>query len=106
MRLNEMTVNDLNRLQQFRLERLLRFFTSNLPHCVIQADSSNTLTIECPTPAIVDGLLGELGDLLDHAWLILGTRAIALYFCQEEIFRSEASFCRQAVDKKTKTFIQ
>lgn len=86
MILTELSIDDLNRLQQFRIERLLLFFAFSLPHCIIQTDSSNTLMIYCPSAAIVDELLDELDDLCNHVWMILGTRAIAIYFCQEEVF--------------------
>ncbi len=86
MSLTEININDLDQLNQFRLERLLHFFTSSLPLCLIQVDTSNnTLVVYCPYAKIVDELLDEFEDLCHHAWLILGVSEIALYFCQEEI---------------------
>jgi hypothetical protein len=86
MSLTEINIDDLNQLKRFRLERLLHFFTTSLPLCLIQVDVSNSkLAVYCPHAKIVDNLLDDFEDLCNHAWLILGVREIALYFCQEEI---------------------
>lgn len=97
MLLTDINIDDLNRLKQFRIERFLHFFTSSLPHCLIQIDGGDTLAVYCPHPWIVDELIDDLENLCNHAWLILGVRAItqwrgyaiALYFCQEEILRTD-----------------
>jgi hypothetical protein len=90
MLLTEINIDDLDQLKRFRLQRLLHFFTTSLPLCLIQVDvSSNTLAVYCPREEIVDNLLDDLEDLCRYAWLILGVRAIALYFCQEEILRTD-----------------
>jgi hypothetical protein len=89
MLLTEMNVADLNKLQQFRLERLFCFFTSSLPSCLIQIDAGNLLSVYCPHSWIVDELLDDFEELCYYAWLILGVKAIALYFCQEEILRTD-----------------
>jgi hypothetical protein len=92
MSLSEINIDDLDKLKQFRIERLRRFFISSLQSCLIRIESGNTLTVYCPHPGIVDDLLDELEDLRNHAWMVLGARSIALYFCQEEILRTE-SYC-------------
>lgn len=43
MILTELNVDDLNTLEQFRMERFLRFWISNLSRCLIEIDFSNTL---------------------------------------------------------------
>ncbi len=91
MLLTEMTVDDLNKLNQCRLRRLLHFFSPNLPQCVILLDASNVLNIYCPNAAVVDELIDDLEDLCNYTWLILGAREIVLYFCQEEILHMKIS---------------
>jgi hypothetical protein len=92
MLLTEIDVNDLNTLMHFRIERLLHFFAASLPHCLIQIDAGELLTIYCPSSAVVDDLLDELEDLCQHAWLILGVHSIAVYFGEEEILRANTYF--------------
>jgi hypothetical protein len=87
MFLAEMNIDDLDKLKQFRIERLLLFFQSSLPRCLIQIDESNMLIIYCPHAEIVDDLLDDSTELCLYAWLILGVREISLYFCLEEIIR-------------------
>jgi hypothetical protein len=94
MLLTEMNVEDLNTLMQFRIERLLHFFASSLPKCLIQIDSGNLLIVHCPNSVVVDDLLNDLEDLCSHAWLILGVPQVAVYFGQEEILC--ANTCVQA----------
>jgi hypothetical protein len=89
MSLSEINVDDLNKLKQFRIERLRRFFIASLQSCLIRIESGNTLMVHCPHPGIIDDLLDELEDLRNHAWMVLGVRSVALYFCQEEILRTE-----------------
>ena len=89
MLLTEINVDDLNKLMQLRLERLLHFFTSSLPHCLIQIDAGNMLTIYCLHSEIVDELLDDLENLCCYAWLILGVRKISLHFGLEEILRTD-----------------
>jgi hypothetical protein len=89
MSLTELNINDLNKLKQLRLERLLHFFTSSLPLCLIQIDASNnTLAVYCPHSKVLDELLSDLEDLRNYAWLILGVSEIALYLCQKEILHT------------------
>ncbi len=92
MLLTEINVNDLNTLMHFRIERLLNFFASSLPHCLIQIDAGELLAIHCSSSAVVDDLLDELEDLCQHAWLILGVHSIAVYFGEEEILRANTYF--------------
>jgi hypothetical protein len=90
MLLTEMNIDDLNQLQRFRLQRLLHFFTNSLTLCLIQIDvSNNTLAVYCPQTETLHNLLDDFEDLCRYAWLILGVRAIALYFRQEEILRTD-----------------
>jgi hypothetical protein len=80
MILTEMNVDDLNKLQQLRIERLLLFFAPSLLCCQLEIDSDNVLLIYCLDPGIVDELLDDLDDLYSHAWLMLGVKAIVLCF--------------------------
>jgi hypothetical protein len=89
MLLTEINVDDLKQLERFRIERLLYFFTSSLPHCLIQIDAGNMLTVYCLHPEVVDDLLDNLEDLCSHARLILGVKAISLHFGLEEILRTD-----------------
>ncbi len=92
MVLTEINVDDLNKLMHLRIERLLHFFASSLPSCLIHIDADQTLSVHCPHTEIVDDLLDELEDLCTHAWLILGVSKIALYFGQEEILSTNTYF--------------
>jgi hypothetical protein len=91
MSLTEININDLEKLKQLRYERLLGFFTVSLPCCQIQIDTDHTLAIHCLDSKVVDKLLDDFEDLRSYAWLILGVKAIALYFCQEEILRTDVA---------------
>jgi hypothetical protein len=85
MLLTEINVEDLDLLMQFRIERFLCFFTSSLPHCLLQIDADRLLTIYCPHSEVVDDLLEDLDDLCSHARLILGMNRISLCLGLEEI---------------------
>ncbi len=89
MLLTEITANDLHKLYQVRLDRLLCFFTSSLPCCQIQIDRSQILTIYCPNEAIANNLLEDLEDLRYHVWLVLGIRSIDIYLAHEAILRTD-----------------
>jgi hypothetical protein len=89
MLLTEITTNDLHKLYQARIDRLLYFSTSSLTCCQISIDPSNILTIYCPHAAIADNLLDDLEYLRYHAWLILGVKSIGIYFADEEILRTD-----------------
>lgn len=97
MLLTELNVDDINKLMHFRVERLLHFFASSLPYCLIQIDSSNTLYIHCPDTEIVDDLLDELNDLTEHVWLILGVRELVIFYGDEEILRSQKDLSQQSI---------
>jgi hypothetical protein len=85
MLLTELNLDDRAKLMEFRIERLLQFFTSSLPHCLLQIDGDNMLTVYCFHLEIVDDLLDELEDLCSHARLIIGVSAISVHFGLEEI---------------------
>jgi hypothetical protein len=89
MSLTEMNNEDRHQLTKFRIERLLLFFTSSLPQCLLQIEAGNILTVYCPNPAVVDELLDDLEDLCSHAWLILGVQTISLHLGLEEIFLAD-----------------
>ena len=89
MALTEMTFDDLMLLEQLRHERLRSFFAQSLSSCTFCRDRYKTLIIHCPEAWIVDNLLTELEELCDYAWLILGVESIALYFIQEEVYRTK-----------------
>ena len=79
-----MSKDDLSRLRQHRVDRLLGFFTSSLPKCRIQFDADQVLSIYCPHPEILHALMNDLEDLRTHAWAVLGVRKVTLYFCGAE----------------------
>jgi hypothetical protein len=94
----ELNVDDLNKLERLRIERLLLFFTSSLPHCILQIDEGNMLSIYCLSSETVDELLDEFEDLCSHAWLILGVKKLSLYFGLEEILNTDIE-CAGLVNK-------
>ncbi len=96
MLLTQITAEDLIRLEECRIKRLLHFFGSSLPRCLIRLDVTNTLNVYCPDPEIVDELVDDLEDLCNYAWLILGVRTVSLYFCYEEILRMDTEFTLEA----------
>jgi hypothetical protein len=98
MLLTEINVDDLNRLERLRIDRLQLFFTSSLPHCLLQIDGSNMLCIYCLSSGTVDELLDELDDLCSHAWLILGVKKLSLHFGLEEILNTNIE-CSGLVNK-------
>lgn len=89
MLLTEITANDLHKLYQVRLDRLLCFFASSLPCCQIQIDRGHMLDIHCPNAAIANNLLEDLEDLRYHVWLVLGIRSIDIYLANEAILRTD-----------------
>jgi hypothetical protein len=80
----ELTTDDVTRLEQFRLERLCRFFAQNLSHCFIYLSGRETLVVQCSEPSILDNLLEDLEDLCYFAKIILGAKAIAVCFVPEK----------------------
>jgi hypothetical protein len=85
MLLTEITMDDLDKLSQLRLERLFCFFTSSLPFCQIQIDGNNVLAIYCPHGGIMEELMNELEELRYYACLILGVKSISLHIAQQEV---------------------
>jgi hypothetical protein len=90
LQLTEMNVEDLNKLNQLRMERLIGLFSSSLPFCLIQIDEENVLSIHCHHAGIMDRLIGELEDLCYYACLIVGVKFISLHSLQKEILRVDA----------------
>jgi hypothetical protein len=85
MLLTEINIDDLDKLKELRMERLLCFFTSSLPFCQIQIDEDNVLAIYCPHGGIMEELMNELDDLRYYACLILGVKSISLRIAQQEV---------------------
>jgi hypothetical protein len=75
-----MNTDDLEMLQQFRVQRFFYFFAANLQFCSIQISTENILNIYCPHERFVDELLHELEDLCHYAYLILGVHGIFFYW--------------------------
>jgi hypothetical protein len=96
MLLTEVTLDDLMRLEQLRIERLRSFFAQSLLQCLIYVDHRYRLAIHCPEPWIVDTVLTDFEELCDYAWLILGVQTITLFFVQEEICRIKCSSSNRA----------
>jgi hypothetical protein len=88
MFLTKINIDDLDKLQQFRLERLRHFFTSSLPFCLIRINDDNILVISCPHAGIMDELFIEMEDLRYYAGLILGVKSISLHLAQVEVLRT------------------
>jgi hypothetical protein len=84
----ELTINDLNLLEQFRLKRLRGLFSQSLSHCLIHVDCRKTLIVRCSKSKVLDSMLNDLEDLCDYATLILGANEIVIYSVQEEIYRA------------------
>lgn len=85
----EFTTYDLNLIKHFRLERLRSFFAESLLSCHISLNCRRVLVVYSSDFSVIDKLLNELEDLGYYAELVLGAKAIALYFAQEEIYRAE-----------------
>ena len=79
-----MSKDDLARLKQHRVDRLLGFFTSSLPQCKIRFNADHVLSVYCPNQRILHTLMNDLEDLRSNAWSILGVRKVIIYFCEEE----------------------
>ncbi len=90
LKLTEMNVDDLNKLKQLRMERLIGIFSSSLPFCLIQIDDENVLSIHCHHAGVMNGLISELEDLCYYACLIAGVKFISLHSLQREILRVDA----------------
>jgi hypothetical protein len=90
LQLTDMNINDLNKLKELRMERLLGLFSSSLPFCLIQMDADGTLSIHCHHAGIMDRLIGELEDLCYYACLIVGAKFISLHSLHKEILRVDA----------------
>jgi hypothetical protein len=88
MSLTEMNIDDRDQLKYLRIQRLRQLFAHSLQACLMRVNPDNMLAVHCPQPEIVDELLNEMEDLCKYAWLVLGVRSIALYFCQEEILHT------------------
>ncbi|UBF29007.1 hypothetical protein K9N68_14905 [Kovacikia minuta CCNUW1] len=84
----EITTDDLFILEQLRLERFRSFFIKTLKRCSIHLDESNTLTIYCFEPQIVDQLLEQIEQLRRCVWIVLGVQYLSISFAQEEIYRT------------------
>jgi hypothetical protein len=91
----ELTINDLNLLEQFRLKRLRSLFSQSLSHCLIHVDCRKTLVVRCSKSKVLDSLLDDLADLCDYATLILGVNEIVIYSVQEEIYRAAIESIRK-----------
>jgi hypothetical protein len=79
-----MNTDDLEILQQFRVQRFFHFFAANLQFCPIQISTDNILNIYCPHEGFVHELLNELEDLCHYAHLILGVHGIVFYWDNSE----------------------
>jgi hypothetical protein len=80
MLITTMNTNDLEMLQQFRVQRFICFFATSLQFCSIQISTENILNIYCPHEGFVDELLYELEDLCHYAYLILGVYGIFFHW--------------------------
>jgi hypothetical protein len=89
MLLTEINVDDLNKLDRVRLDRLACFFTATLPCCEIQIEIGNILIIHCPNSTIANDLVEDIEDLSYYGWLVLGVRSIGIYLANEEILRTK-----------------
>jgi hypothetical protein len=80
MLITTMNTDDLEILQQFRIQRFFCFFATSLQLCPIQISSDNILNIYCPHEEFINELLDELEDLCHFAHLILGVYGIVFYW--------------------------
>jgi hypothetical protein len=84
MLLTKINTDDLNKLNQLRVERFAGLFTSNLSKCLLQVEG-NILFIHCYHEGLMGEVLDELDELVYYAHLILGTQSISFNLFNEEI---------------------
>jgi hypothetical protein len=89
MSLANINIDDINRFNKLRIDRLNCLFNSTLPFCKIQIDHHHKLIIYCPASKIMDDLLDDLDDLYHYSWLILGVKVVVLCLAQAEYLSSE-----------------
>ncbi len=87
---HDITCTDLSLLEYLRIDRLRGLFAEHLLSCVMYVEH-DTLFAHCLTPTIVDNLLADIDELSEYAWQIVGVKSISLYFCQEEVYRTQHS---------------
>lgn len=80
----ELNIDDVNRLSQLRIERLIKFFTASLSYCSMYINANNKLIIACFNPDIMEELLDDLEELCYYACLILGVRSLSIHLSAEE----------------------
>jgi hypothetical protein len=89
------TDNDLLLLEKNRIERFRSFFTNPLARCFLHLNQTNTLTIHCTEPWMVDELLQEVDSLCRRAWLVTGAERLSIYFVQEEIYTARTCLIKK-----------
>ena len=60
MLITTMNTDDLEMLQQFRVQRFSSFFAASLQFCSLKINADNILNIYCPHQKFVNELLNDL----------------------------------------------
>lgn len=81
----ELSIDDINRLSQIRVERLTKFFAASLSNCSMYVNANNNLIIACFNSNVMEELLDDLDELSRYARLILGVRSLSIHLLLENL---------------------
>jgi hypothetical protein len=84
MSLTAINTDDLNKLNQLRIERFFGLFSMSLSNCFLQVENE-ALSIHCYQAGIMSKLLDELGEVAYYARLVLGAQSISFNLLNEEV---------------------
>jgi hypothetical protein len=90
MTLTEINTDDLNKLNQLRVERFFDLFSRSLSNCLLQLDNE-ALSIHCYQAGIMGKLLDELNEVSYYARLVLGAQSISFNLLNEEVLHVETA---------------
>jgi hypothetical protein len=89
--LTELNINDVNKLSQLRMERLVGFFAISLSCCSMYINANNTLIINCLDLNVMKDLSDGLDELFYYAYLILGVRSLAIHLSEKEVLQAKTN---------------
>jgi hypothetical protein len=90
MLLTEINTDDLNKLNQLRVERFFGLFSKSLSNCLLQVENE-ALSIHCYQAGIMGKLLDELSEVAYYARLVLGAQSISFNLLNEEVLLVETA---------------